>query len=93
MRTKGQVEDALGKLDYPMLCVHRPGLLLNRDNDKRMGEKIGSYLPFFPKMEARDVGKVILEHALRSVKEYETSQEKKKSLLENKDMIAYMASL
>ncbi len=32
-------------------------MLLNRDNDKRIAERLFSWIPFFPKIESRDVGR------------------------------------
>ena len=65
MRTKGQVEEAIEGVDYHDYAIYRPGLLLNRDNDARIGEKIFGALPFIPKIESTVVGRVMLEHAVR----------------------------
>ena len=62
MKTKGRVEEAIAKLNYPIFAIHRPGLLLNRDNDKRIMEKIFSYVPGAPKIESSQLGKCIIEH-------------------------------
>ena len=64
MRVKGQVEEAIKQLRFPKLSIYRPGLLLNREHDHRIGEKIASYIPFISKIEAADVGRVMLEHAV-----------------------------
>lgn len=32
-------------------------MLLNRENDKRFGETILKYLPFFPKIESKDMAR------------------------------------
>lgn len=39
------------------LSIHRPGVLLHRDNDSRIGEKIASIIPFIAKIEASDFAK------------------------------------
>eukprot|EP00350_Pseudokeronopsis_sp_OXSARD2_P012461 CAMPEP_0170544730 /NCGR_PEP_ID=MMETSP0211-20121228/3381_1 /TAXON_ID=311385 /ORGANISM="Pseudokeronopsis sp., Strain OXSARD2" /LENGTH=206 /DNA_ID=CAMNT_0010848447 /DNA_START=1 /DNA_END=621 /DNA_ORIENTATION=- len=64
MRTKGRVEEALMKYAFPFISIHKPGLLLNRDGDKRTMEGILSVLPFGPRNESRSVGKVMLEKAI-----------------------------
>ena len=64
MKTKGEVEEALQKLGLNHLSIYRPALLLNRDNDKRLGESIGSMIPFIPKIESKDVAKAIISHCM-----------------------------
>ena len=54
-RTKGLVEQDIGNLNYPQYSVFRPGVLLNRDNDKRFIESVISVIPFISKIEARDL--------------------------------------
>jgi len=66
MRTKGEVERDIAKLGYPHLAIHRPGLLANRDNDKRTGEKIANFIPFITKIESADMGLAMLDHAIVS---------------------------
>ena len=63
-RVKGEAEDSLAALGYPHLALYRPGFLVNRDNDWRLIETIGKYMPFVPKIEARDLGLVILTNAI-----------------------------
>jgi uncharacterized protein YbjT (DUF2867 family) len=60
LRTKGRVEEAVHKLGYEMLTIHRPGFLLNRD-DARLGEKVFSKIPFMKKIEAKEMGKAMIE--------------------------------
>eukprot|EP01016_Furgasonia_blochmanni_P042404 TRINITY_DN5629_c0_g1_i1.p1 TRINITY_DN5629_c0_g1~~TRINITY_DN5629_c0_g1_i1.p1 ORF type:complete len:233 (+),score=63.93 TRINITY_DN5629_c0_g1_i1:155-853(+) len=50
-RTKGQIEEALQKLNMPSLSIFRPGFLNDRDNDTRIVEKIFKYVPFVPKID------------------------------------------
>lgn len=66
MRVKGEVENAVKATGIHNLCIYRPGLLLNRDNDSRIGEKIGSWVPFISKIESAEVGRAILEQAIDS---------------------------
>ena len=58
-KTKGQAEEELKGKKLPILSIFRPGALLNRDNDKRWGESLLKYLPFFPKIEATDMAKAM----------------------------------
>ena len=42
LRTKGEVEEAVGKLKFRRLDILRPGLLRGkRENDRRLGERLG----------------------------------------------------
>ena len=66
MKTKGEVERDIKKIGIPHLALYKPGLLLNRDNDSRIGEKIGSFVPFISKIESADVGLCMLNHAIQS---------------------------
>jgi uncharacterized protein YbjT (DUF2867 family) len=66
MKTKGEVERDIKKIGIPHLALYKPGLLLNRDNDSRIGEKIGSVIPFISKIESSDVGICMLDHAIKS---------------------------
>ena len=61
MRTKGEVERDIVKVGIPHVGIYKPGLLLNRDNDDRFGEKVGSYIPFITKIESSDVGLCMLD--------------------------------
>jgi len=50
MKTKGRIEEALLKLDYPFLAIFRPGLLQNRDGESRTAEKVFDWVPFVTKI-------------------------------------------
>jgi len=43
-RVKGQIEAALGELNFPNLIIVRPSLLLGKRIKERLGEKIGAFL-------------------------------------------------
>jgi len=64
MRVKGRVENAVRELEIPYFVALRPGLLLNRDNDKRLGEKILSWIPLITRIQSSQLGKVMLDHAV-----------------------------
>lgn len=86
-RTKGQVERDVVAANQRGLIIYRPGLLLNRRNDERFGEKIGSWIPFLPKIEARDMGAAMIEGAVQQIKNQSASAQ----LLTNqqiRDMLA-----
>ena len=42
------------KKNVNYLSILRPVIILNRDNDDRIGEKIISYIPFLPKINFKD---------------------------------------
>ena len=67
MKTKGRVEEDINKIGLNELAIYRPALLLNRDNDKRLGEKIGSFIPFIPKIQSIDVAKGMIKHCFYSL--------------------------
>jgi hypothetical protein len=52
--------------------------LLNRRNDDRFGEKVGSWVPFITKIESADMGKAMVEHAVVICKMSEEEREKNK---------------
>lgn len=68
MRTKGRVEADCKALDLPQLTIYRPGLLMHRRNDKRLGETILSCIPGMTKIESADMGKAMIEHAVHVVR-------------------------
>ena len=63
-KTKGRVEAAISDIIKDGLTIYRPGLLTNRRNDERLGEKILSYIPFITKIESRDLGAAMVERAV-----------------------------
>lgn len=87
MRTKGEVERDIKKLGYNHLSISKPGLLLNRDNDSRIGEKIGSVIPFITKIESSDVGLAMLDHAITSC--LVKSEDKQINSFSNSDLKSY----
>lgn len=69
-RTKGAAERDITQARADRgLIIYRPGLLLNRRNDERLGEKIGAYIPFLAKIEAKDMGQAMIEGAVRQIEE------------------------
>jgi len=43
-RVKGEIEDALRKIEFKNLNIFRPSLLLGQRNDQRIGEQVGAVL-------------------------------------------------
>ena len=84
MKVKGQTEEDMRKLHHKNLCICRPGLLLERNNDERFGEKVGSWIPFLDKITCLDVAKALIEHCVTSMKNEDI---KEFSLLSNSDLL------
>jgi oxidoreductase len=62
-RTKGLIEETLKSLQFPVLSIFRPGLLVDRDNDKRWGEILFKYIPFVPKIDSKDMARAMMREA------------------------------
>jgi len=59
LRTKGLADEECLKKNIPYISILRPGLIMNRDNDYRFGEKVASYIPFIPKIRSHDLAKAL----------------------------------
>lgn len=44
LRTKGETEQALIRMQYPSLCIFRPSLLMGRRKEFRFGEQVAQFL-------------------------------------------------
>ena len=89
MRTKGRVEAACKEVGLQQLTIYRPGLLMHRRNDKRIGETILSCVPGVTKIESADMGKAMIEHAVHVVRlSEEERQQQKLHDLNNNQIIA-----
>jgi len=55
LKTKGQAEDVIMKIDIPCISILKPGFITDRD-ESRTGEKIAKYLPFFDKITSKNLG-------------------------------------
>ena len=58
------------------ISILRPGIILNRDNDDRFGEKVIAYIPFLPKITSKDIAMSMLVDDL----EYQKKKKKKKAI-------------
>ena len=70
-RVKGEAEEDCMKKNIKYISILRPGIILNRDNDDRIGEKIIGYIPFLPKITSKDIAKAMLIDDLRFQKQGE----------------------
>ena len=56
-RIKGETEVGLKEFKLPHLPIFRPGLITNRRNDERFVETLMTWVPFMPKISARNIAK------------------------------------
>ena len=75
-RVKGEAEEECLKKNVNYVSILRPGIILNRDNDDRFGEKVIAYLPFFPKITSKDIAMSMLVDDL----EYQRGKKEKKAI-------------
>lgn len=61
LKVKGQADDEILKTDIPCISVLRPGIILDRDNDSRLGEKIVRYVPFLDKITSKNLAEAIIK--------------------------------
>jgi oxidoreductase len=61
LRVKGQADEELMKEDINCISVHRPGIIKDRDNDSRIGEKIVKYVPFLDKIFSKSLAEAIVK--------------------------------
>ena len=58
-KVKGQADTELMAMGIPQLTICRPGAILQRDNDKRFGEKVIAWIPFIKKVKATQIAQAI----------------------------------
>ena len=75
-RVKGEAEEECLKKNVNYISILRPGIILNRDNDDRLGEKVIVYMPFLPKITSKDIAMSMLVDDL----EYQRGQKEKKAI-------------
>ena len=75
-RVKGEAEEECLKRNVNYVSILRPGIILNRDNDDRLGEKIVAYIPFLPKITSKDIAMSMLMDDL----EYQQGKKEKKAI-------------
>eukprot|EP00388_Colpodella_angusta_P004525 GDKJ01014828.1.p1 GENE.GDKJ01014828.1~~GDKJ01014828.1.p1 ORF type:complete len:234 (+),score=43.85 GDKJ01014828.1:25-726(+) len=68
-RTKGETENMLGELKFPVCHIYQPGFL-GRGDKQRSVEKLAMPLKFlFPFIECRDVAKCIVSKTIETLKQ------------------------
>ena len=75
-RVKGEAEEECLKRNVNYVSILRPGIILNRENDDRLGEKIIAYIPFLPKITSKDIAMSMLMDDL----EYQQGKKEKKAV-------------
>lgn len=68
-RVKGEVEHAIGSLEFPGITIVRPSLLQGQRNEFRLGETLAKRLAFllprkYKPVAADDVAKILVEAAI-----------------------------
>ena len=93
-KIKGETEEELEKINsIPLISIFRPGLLKERDNDKRLGESLVDFVPFFTKIKVKDVAKAMVINDIKFLENFiffnNTIEIKNKiEKIENSDMIS-----
>ena len=85
MRVKGEAEEEEMKKNVDYITIFKPGMLLNRDNDMRIGEKFASWIPFAPKIDVKDLARAMYLNDIQYQKL--EVKEKKKVKFENSDIL------
>ena len=75
-RVKGEAEEECLKKNVNYVSILRPGIILNRENDDRIGEKIIAYIPFLPKITSKDIAMAMLVDDL----DYQQGKKEKKAV-------------
>ena len=75
-RVKGEAEEECLKKNVNYVSILKPGIILNRDNDDRIGEKIIAYIPFLPKITSKDIAMYMIMDDL----EYQQGKKEKKAV-------------
>lgn len=75
-RVKGEAEEECLKKNLNYVSILRPGIILNRENDDRLGEKIIAYIPFLPKISSKDIAMAMLVDDL----DYQQGKKEKKAV-------------
>ncbi len=75
-RVKGEAEEECLKKNVNYVSILRPGIILNRENDERLGEKIIAYIPFLQKITSKDIAMAMLVDDL----DYQQGKKEKKAV-------------
>ena len=75
-RVTGEAEEECLKKNVNYVSILKPGIILNRENDDRLGEKIIAYIPFLPKITSKDIAMAMLVDDL----DYQQGKKEKKAV-------------
>jgi len=64
LRVKGQADEEVLKQDIDCISVFRPGVIQDRDNDSRFGEKVMRFVPFLDKINCQNLASAIVKQDL-----------------------------
>ena len=85
MRVKGEAEEEEMKKNVDYITIFKPGMILNRDNDSRLGENFASWIPFVPKIDVKVLARAMYLNDIQYQKL--EVKEKKKVKFENNDIL------
>jgi oxidoreductase len=75
MKTKGRADEECLRRNITSKNIFRPGLIMDRDNDDRTGEKILSWVPFIPKITSTDLARAIYNNSVLYHRDYKGKQQ------------------
>ena len=84
-RVKGEAEEEEMKKNIKYISIFRPGGIVERDNDDRFLEKIMKFIPFLPRISAKDLACAMFNDDLN----YQLSEKKeeKKDRFNNEEIL------
>ena len=84
LRIKGEAEEEELKKNINYITIFRPGMLLNRDNDYRIGESFASWIPFTPKVDVKVLARAMYLNDIH----YQLSDKKREKMrIENDEIL------
>ena len=84
LRIKGEAEEEELKKNINYITIFRPGMLLNRDNDYRIGESFASWIPFTPKVDVKVLARAMYLNDIH----YQLSDKKSEKIrIENDEIL------
>jgi oxidoreductase len=90
MRVKGRVEEELKKSGIKKLSIFRPGIITNRDNDVRCGEKFAAcFTCCFASISSRELAQGIYNESLTSL----SNQDRQNSITYENNQILELSAL
>ena len=90
LKVKGECEEELFKTAMKHISIYRPGFIDDRENDKRCGEKMASFVPFITKIKSNKLAEGIMKDAVQRMNKISNEQPeegKEKRIYTNKEII------